>query len=127
MRRKLPPCAPAGSLFARSFTAPLPHPFYSPFNSWDRDPSLIIDPETGAVTTTKAFDILTKNFIIANVSASPRRALSARCGHSAAAQPPASFPRTLPSSRTQYNSLGAVDNDDGSSYYKSISNFFVCA
>ena len=42
------------------------------------------------MTTTKAYDILRKNFIIAN-----------------------------------YNSLGAVDNDDGSSYYKSESNFFV--
>lgn len=61
-----------------------------PISQWDRDPSLIIDPLTGAVTTTKAYDILRKNFIIAN-----------------------------------YNSLGAVDNDDGSSYYKSESNFFV--
>ena len=42
------------------------------------------------MTTTKAYDILRKNFIIAN-----------------------------------YNSLGAVDNNDGSSYYISESNFFV--
>ena len=45
---------------------------------------------SGAVTTTKAFDVLRRNFIIAN-----------------------------------YNSLGAVDNDDGSSYYISEENFFV--
>ena len=68
-------------------SAPAPPP---PLSQWDRDPSLIIDPLTGAVTTTKAYDILRKNFIIAN-----------------------------------YNSLGAVDNDDGSSYYISESNFFV--
>jgi hypothetical protein len=58
--------------------------------SWDRDPSLILDPVTGKITTTKADDVLKNNFIIAN-----------------------------------YNSLGAVDNDDGSSYYRTESNFFV--
>ena len=42
------------------------------------------------MTTTKAYDILRHNFIIAN-----------------------------------YNSLGAVDNDDGSAFYRSESNFFV--
>jgi hypothetical protein len=63
---------------------------YSPFNSWDRDPYLITDPITGQVTTTKAYDVLSKNFIIAN-----------------------------------YNSLGSVDNDDGSSWYISRNNFFV--
>ena len=63
---------------------------HGPFNSWDRDPALIVDPITGAVTTTKAVDVLSRNFIVAN-----------------------------------YNSLGAVDNDDGSSYYLSESNFFV--
>ena len=66
------------------------HPPPPPLSQWDRDPSLIIDPLTGAVTTTKAYDVLRKNFILAN-----------------------------------YNSLGAVDNDDGSSYYISESNFFV--
>ena len=59
--------------------APKPSRFQTLPQSWDRDPSLIIDPETGLVTTTKAYDELRRNFIIAN-----------------------------------YNSLGAVDNDDGS-------------
>ena len=39
---------------------------HGPFNSWDRDPYLITDPITGQVTTTKAYDVLEKNFIIAN-------------------------------------------------------------
>ena len=42
------------------------------------------------MTTTKAYDVLRHNFIVAN-----------------------------------YNSLGAVDNDDGSAFYRSESNFFV--
>ena len=32
----------------------------------DRDPSLITDPVTGLVTTTKAYDVLRRNFIVAN-------------------------------------------------------------
>ena len=63
---------------------------HGPFNSWDRDPYLITDPATGRVTTTKAMDVLSRNFIVAN-----------------------------------YNSLGPVDNDDGSSYYHTDSNFLV--
>ena len=63
---------------------------HGPFNSWDRDPYLADNPDTGTVTTIKAMDEIAHNFILAN-----------------------------------YHSLGAIDNDDGSSYYNTHDNFFV--
>ena len=35
-------------------------------STWDRLPSLITDPVTGAVTTTKRFDHIVANFVVAN-------------------------------------------------------------
>ena len=34
--------------------------------SWDRDPYLFTDPDTGAPTTVKKFDEISRNFIVAN-------------------------------------------------------------
>ena len=34
--------------------------------SWDRDPYLFADPDTGAPTTVKRFDEISRNFIVAN-------------------------------------------------------------
>ena len=53
---------------------------HGPFNSWDRDPYMFDDVMTKQLTTTKANDTISRNFILANG-----------------------------------NSLGPVDNDDGSS------------
>jgi hypothetical protein len=39
---------------------------HGPFNSWDRDPYLFIDPVSGQVTTVKLYDEIRYNFIIAN-------------------------------------------------------------
>ena len=41
-------------------------PLSSFAQSWDRDPYLFTDPDTGAPTTVKKFDEISRNFIVAN-------------------------------------------------------------